>query len=289
MRPLEKIKWMAGIASDHSLTGSAVRIGNILADCLNGQTGLCNPDQLYLAEITGLSRRGVQEAIKSLAISGWIERTEGGKGKGNRTKYRLLKGAKNDTIKGADNAHKEKVKGAKNSTQKAQKTTAKGAKNDIPLTIPYKEEPVKESVKGIGEVCSAVEKRQPQPPAKKIAKKPAPTAETWQAYSEAYRFRYGVEPVRNATVNGQLSNFVKRLGAGESPQVAAYYLSSNNAFYVRSGHTVGLLVKDAEKLRTEWITGKQTTQAKATQLDRSQSNYDAAQEAIAILSNRRKL
>ncbi|VEB42956.1 Uncharacterised protein [Chromobacterium violaceum] len=38
-------------------------------------------------------------------------------------------------------------------------------------------------------------------------------AATWDAYADAYFFRYEVEPVRNATVNGQIANFVKRLGA----------------------------------------------------------------------------
>lgn len=92
--------------------------------------------------------------------------------------------------------------------------------------------------------------------AKKEAKEPAPTAETWVAYRSAYVGRYGVEPVRNATVNGQLAQIVARLGVEEAPQVASFYVGHGDAFYTRSGHSVGLLLKDAEKLRMEWLTGR---------------------------------
>lgn len=123
-----------------------------------------------------------------------------------------------------------------------------------------------------------------QPP-KKATPKPQ-SAETWRAYAQAYEARYGVQPVRNASVNGQLANLVKRLGQDEAPLVAAFYLSHNHTFYVSAGHSVGALLKDAEKLRTEWATGRKTTQAKARQVDRAQSNYDAGEEAKAILRGR---
>lgn len=102
----------------------------------------------------------------------------------------------------------------------------------------------------------------------------APTAETWNAYSAAYRQRYGVEPVRNATVNGQLANFVKRLGSEEAPSVAAFYVWHNNRFYANAMHSVAALLKDAEKLRTEWATGNRMTATQAGQADRTQTNGD---------------
>lgn len=85
---------------------------------------------------------------------------------------------------------------------------------------------------------------------------PSENAGTWVAYTEAYRTRYGAEPVRNATVNGQMAQFVKRLGVSEAPEVARFYVGLSTAWYVTKGHPVGLLVNDAEKLRTEWATGK---------------------------------
>ena len=97
----------------------------------------------------------------------------------------------------------------------------------------------------------------------------APTAETWSAYSEAYLRRYGVEPKRNATVNGQLSHFVGRIGVEESPAVAAFYVSHCGAFYVQKQHPVGLMLKDAEGLHTQWLSGHRVTETEARQADRT--------------------
>ena len=94
-----------------------------------------------------------------------------------------------------------------------------------------------------------------------------PTATVWAAYAVAYHDRYGVEPVRNATVNGQLVQVVKRVGAYDAPHVARYYVQSNAAYYVRNGHSVGGLLHDAEKLRTEWATGSRMTETAARQAD----------------------
>jgi hypothetical protein len=106
-------------------------------------------------------------------------------------------------------------------------------------------------------------------------KEPAPSAETWTAYATAYAVRYRVEPVRNATVNGQLANFVSRIGSVEAPPVAAFYVRSNNARYVSSGHSVGMMLMDAEKLRTEWATGRQATATQAMLADKTQTNLNA--------------
>lgn len=102
-----------------------------------------------------------------------------------------------------------------------------------------------------------------------------PTAGTWRAYSHAYEVRYRVPPVRNQTVNSQLAALVKRLGADEAPAVAAHYVRSNNARYVGAGHTVGMLLMDAEKLRTEWATGQHATTGMARQADRTATNLNA--------------
>jgi hypothetical protein len=78
----------------------------------------------------------------------------------------------------------------------------------------------------------------------------------WLAYAAAYRERYGADPVRNAKVNGQVAQFCKRIPAAEAPDVAAHYVRSQNARYVAAGHAWGPLLQDAEKLRTEWLTGR---------------------------------
>ncbi|MCP1121592.1 replication protein [Robbsia andropogonis] len=111
--------------------------------------------------------------------------------------------------------------------------------------------------------------------------KQSASIETWKAYAEAYRRRYQTDPVRNAMVNGQLANFCKRLSADEAPQVAAFYVGHNNRYYVGQGHSVSAMLKDAEKLRMEWDTGRRITAEQAQQADRTQSNANAFNRLIA--------
>lgn len=102
---------------------------------------------------------------------------------------------------------------------------------------------------------------------------------TWDAYTIAYLERYGVEPVRNAKVNGQIAQLVQRLGADEAPQVAMFYVSINDSFFIRASHEFGLLVARAEGIRTQWITGRQVNAVTARQMENTQANISAAQEA----------
>lgn len=103
---------------------------------------------------------------------------------------------------------------------------------------------------------------------------PAPTNAIWEAYAFAYERRYSVPPVRNAKVNGQLTNLLTRLGAEEAPAVAAFFVGHNNRYYVQKMHSVDSLIADAEKLRTEWATGRRVTQTAAQEADRLQETGD---------------
>jgi len=114
----------------------------------------------------------------------------------------------------------------------------------------------------------------------KPAKEPPPSAEAWNAYAQAYRHRYQAEPVRNAMVNGQMAQLVGRIGAEEAPQVAAWYVGHRNQRYVGNGHSVGFLLMDCEKLRTEWATGRQVTQTQAIQADKTQTNFNVFDKLI---------
>lgn len=102
----------------------------------------------------------------------------------------------------------------------------------------------------------------------------APSAAVWEAYSEAYEARYGQTPIRNATVNAVLAQLVSRLGA-EAPDVARFYVGHNKAYYVSCSHAVQALLKDAEGLRTQWASGRQTTTAQAVMADKTQTNFNA--------------
>jgi uncharacterized protein YdaU (DUF1376 family) len=82
---------------------------------------------------------------------------------------------------------------------------------------------------------------------------------TWSAYADAYRDRYGVDPVRNQQTNSHLKNLVRRIGRGEAPAVAAFFLTHNDPFYVKARHPTNLLLRDCEGLRTQWATGTKAT------------------------------
>lgn len=122
-------------------------------------------------------------------------------------------------------------------------------------------------------IATAVRKRT------SVASAPAPTTATWEAYSQAYQGRYGTAPVRNQKVNGQLANLVKRLGQDEAPAVAAFFVNHNGCFYVRGMHQVDLLLRDAEKLRTEWVTGQQPVNRQSRGPGATSSNNPALERA----------
>lgn len=109
------------------------------------------------------------------------------------------------------------------------------------------------------------------PVAPKAAKPDSATGETWNAYAEAFRQRYGVEATCNARVRGQLAQLVQRVGKDDAPHVAAFYVGLNNGYYVGKGHGVGPLLADAEKLHAEWKRGRAVTQAEARMADETQA------------------
>lgn len=104
--------------------------------------------------------------------------------------------------------------------------------------------------------------------------------ETWSRYDAAFRERYGTAPVVNATIRSQVKQFVQRLSYAEAPEVAAYYVGHGDGWYGRNCHAFGLALKDAEKLRTEWATGR-TAQAPPA---RQQSIHEKRAANIAILT-----
>lgn len=154
-----------------------------------------------------------------------------------------------------------------------------------------KEQGVRSKEQGTGEQGKSVSAGADAPPAKVTALIPsarpsiehseAPTAAVWLAYASAYKHRWGAEPVRNKVINGQLANFIARIPREEAPLVASHYVGNNRALYVQAKHPVGLLLRDAEPLHTEWVTGRSVTETEARQTDRTQSNLDAVNAVLA--------
>jgi hypothetical protein len=100
----------------------------------------------------------------------------------------------------------------------------------------------------------------------------------WSAYKTAYLERYKTEPVRNATINSQVIALAKRLGK-EAPEVVKFYVTHNKGFYVGQCHPVGLCLKDAEALRTQWARGKAITTNDVREFERRDHIRDLIESA----------
>ena len=100
----------------------------------------------------------------------------------------------------------------------------------------------------------------------KVAPEKTLGSKIFESYFSAYQRRYGKDPIRNGTVNGQCTQIAKRLGE-DGIAVADFYVRHNRQYYVLKSHPIGLLLSDAEGLHTEWFNGKQvtTTEARATE------------------------
>lgn len=109
--------------------------------------------------------------------------------------------------------------------------------------------------------------------------------QVWLAYSQAYKQRYQVEPVRNAKVNKQVADLVKNIGR-DAVQVAAWFVSHSNAYYIQRGHAIGVLLADCEKLRTEWATGRTVSAQTARQLDKTSANAESLAIAQQLIRQR---
>lgn len=105
--------------------------------------------------------------------------------------------------------------------------------------------------------------------------------ETWSGYSDAYELRYQAKPVRNQKVNALVKQFVQRVSREEAPMIAGWFVAHPGSYYVSRMHDFGCLLSDAEKLRTEWATGRVMTQGKARQSDRSGTTGAALAEVLA--------
>lgn len=117
-------------------------------------------------------------------------------------------------------------------------------------------------------------------PAAQSRAAPGAGSPVWDAYESAYESRYKTKPVRNAKTNSLCTQLVKRLGADDAPEVARFFLSHRDAYYSKRGHPLTSLVADAEKLRTEWATGRLITSGDARAGELRQGNVQAAKKAI---------
>jgi hypothetical protein len=90
---------------------------------------------------------------------------------------------------------------------------------------------------------------------------------TWASYVDAFFLKYGTEPIQDAKSNSCVCRIVESLG-DEAPDVAAFYLTHNGAWYVQKSHSIEYLAKDCSALRTQWATSNVVTARKAHEGER---------------------
>lgn len=110
---------------------------------------------------------------------------------------------------------------------------------------------------------------------------------TWINYAVKYAKRYEAWPVWNRTVAAMITKFIDRVGVEVAPKVAAFYVAKvNDAFVTKGGHSVKLLLADAEKYHTQYQTGRTVTATQAQQADKTQTNLNTADELEAQIRAR---
>jgi hypothetical protein len=125
-----------------------------------------------------------------------------------------------------------------------------------------------------------------KPAAKRRTTKPKPKTDgskVWEAYANEYRRRYQCDPVRDAKANTICANLVKALGASEAPEIARWYVGSNDSWFVRRKHPLGDLLANAQRFATEWRQGHRGTATEAMDQDRRAEQagvYDRVIEKI---------
>lgn len=267
---------------------------------------------------TELNRKTVMKALAALRLMGLIEDT------GHRTgvtrqvvvfKLRLDLNAEKESVKASNSTNfgtnNSTNFGTGNDTNLGTVKTVKTVPN-FPETVPnfpvnsakndskqsqywYTEslepliEPLIEPL--VAENSLSHSAAQPAPKKEISTSKPASSEQTeinrqvWATYSQAYQQRYQVQPVRNAKVNKQIADLVKSIGR-DAVQVAAWFVSHSNSYYIQRGHSIGVLLADCEKLRTEWATGRTVSAQTARQLDKTSANAESLAIAQQLIRQR---
>jgi hypothetical protein len=122
----------------------------------------------------------------------------------------------------------------------------------------------------------ALEAQLPKRKSKAAEDATAPTGKlVWDSYASAFRIRYKTDPVRNAKVNGQIAQFVARVGV-DAPSIAQFFvLQCGSQWYVQRMHSIDMLLRDAETVAVAWKRGRGVTATEARLSDQTTQRSDA--------------
>ncbi len=258
----------------------------------------CFKSNKKLAEFFGLSPNRVSEVISSLKKKGWIRVDQIREGKQIVERRIFMKhplekpnGGTRKSEEGYSENREERGSGLGVQLEGTSKRVAPGASpaaadGDYLGSDETKAKPQAEPAEPQESADDLLARIPIDMPGTRDPK--AKTFKAWANYACAYRHRYGAWPVWNEKTGATLSQLVNRVGAERAPGVAAHYVKLNNQYYTARMHPVGLLLQDCEGIATQLATGQQVTQARARQLDSTQSNLSNAEEAKRIMAARRQ-
>jgi hypothetical protein len=287
--------------SDERLTGRQFKVLCALRLFASSDTGMAHPKRSQLTELIGVAESKISDDTRALELFGWITRSGDG-GRSTSNVYVIFdeptnvikptpkQGALTHPKTGEVKTNKPTPKWELTYPEMGCKPTPKRGVNlprngegqvtdhkqtsNRPLTDHLQNTPATA-------VAVATKKKVLSDNEKQVCR------ETWEAYATGYFERYGIDPVRNAKVSKQVVDFCKRVPQAEAPSIARFFVASNSSFYVGRGHQFGNLLADAEKMRTEWATGRSMTTATARQIDSTQSNFNAIEQALSMSAERK--
>lgn len=143
------------------------------------------------------------------------------------------------------------------------------------LGIPY-------SIEGLELFLDAIELMNAR---EKKAKEEIDTAPTWESYFSSFEVRYKTYPQRNAIVNNQIKQIVRRVGSEDAPVLMEFYLSLSDAFYMRVMHSVGQCLKDAETLAARMRGARKVSDKEAV---KKESLQDTARSSAEYLKGKHR-
>ncbi|SDR19881.1 Helix-turn-helix domain-containing protein [Pseudomonas grimontii] len=263
--------------------------------------GECWPSYQHIADQCEISKRSVMNHITALCDAGLLRkeiRRGGPKGNSSNVYFLTLDGGGAPPAPGVvQQIHQGSAADSPPSESPAPGGSAAAAPR-ISNSLEPVMEPVIEPITPqatakvvTGQVVQFV----PQQPRVEIpADMPGPKDQTcktfkvWANYAMAYRKRYSAWPVWNAKAGKQMALLVDRLGADVAHHVAAHFLKTSDATVLRKCHSLNELLANAESYHTQWVTGQRVNGTTARQMERTEANLSAAEQAAQMVLAKRQ-
>ena len=263
--------------------------------------GECWPSYQHIADQCEISKRSVMNHITALCDAGLLRkeiRKGGPKGNSSNVYFLTLEGGGAPPAPGVvQQIHQGSAAGSPPSESPALGGSAADApriSNSLEPVIEPVIEPITPQATAKVVTGQVVQLVLQQPRVEIPADMPGPKDQTcktfkvWANYAMAYRKRYGAWPVWNAKIGKQMALLVDRLGADVAHHVAAHFLKANDAAVLRKCHSVNELLVNAESYHTQWVTGQRINGTTARQMERTEANLSAAEQAAQMVLAKRQ-